>query len=315
MKNKKFYAILMVAIMVIVGGCGKQVETNNNTEDTVAVVENTNVTEESDINNVENESSNDNEVADETQGFNPAVTEKDDSELNLKDYRYYLEDKSLATKENVFEEAVFSLVESETYFLTTEQIPLYATNGVRNGYIKENIDVSIVATCGDWCYFYLGSDKKYARLSDIEAGSMNSEEIEAMRAEEDTKTQAQGEKTTSTTETQSEVSSVQETIPDATVEEPVEVPATSDKYTPEEAIAVYREILEAGGITWDPSLKDVSSWGTGFFYLDKGYPEWAAQSSLESAAYGDGVKHFLDKYYLEVTGSDEDCVYFTSWHN
>ena len=35
----------------------------------------------------------------------------------------------------------------------------------------------------------------------------------------------------------------------------------------------------------------------------------------DSAAYGDGVKHFLDKYYLEVTGYDEDCVYYTKWHN
>ena len=75
--------------------------------------------------------------------------------------------------------------------------------------------------------------------------------------------------------------------PNTSVEpEPVEQPATSDKYTPEEAVAVYRSLMEAGGITWSPEIKDVVSWGTGWLYLDKGQPESAAGSSLESFAIG-----------------------------
>ncbi len=89
----------------------------------------------------------------------------------------------------------------------------------------------------------------------------------------------------------------------------------SDKYTPEEAVAVYRSLMEAGGITWNPALKDVSSWGTGWIYLDKGQPEWCAETSLESYAMGDSVGNSWTQFYFEVTGSDENCVYVTEWHN
>ena len=91
-------------------------------------------------------------------------------------------------------------------------------------------------------------------------------------------------------------------------------PVESDKYTPDEAIAVYRSLMEAGGITWDPSLKGVTSWGTGWIYLDKGMPEWTASTDLESFAMGDSGGHSWTKYYLEVTGSDENAVYITAWH-
>lgn len=93
-----------------------------------------------------------------------------------------------------------------------------------------------------------------------------------------------------------------------------ETPAASDKYTPEECIAVYRSIMEGGGIIWDPSLKDGGSWGSGFMYLEKGVVEREAKSSLESFAMGNGGMPWT-RYYLEVTGSDEDCVYATAWHN
>ena len=91
------------------------------------------------------------------------------------------------------------------------------------------------------------------------------------------------------------------------------VSSESNKYTPEEAISVYRSLMEAGGITWDPSIKDVTSWGTGWIYLDKGYPEWCASTDLESFAMGDSGGRSWTKYYLEVTGSDEDAVYITEW--
>ena len=95
-------------------------------------------------------------------------------------------------------------------------------------------------------------------------------------------------------------------------DEPVEAPA-SNKYTPDEAIAVFRAGMEAGGMSWNPEIKDVVSWGTGFLYLDKGYPEWAAETNLESAAIGGHGGNSWTEYYLEVTGSDEECVYYTIW--
>lgn len=57
------------------------------------------------------------------------------------------------------------------------------------------------------------------------------------------------------------------------------------------------------------------SWGTGFLYLDKGYPEWAGNSSVESFKMGDGDGIAWKSYYLEVTGYDENTVYLTAWHN
>ncbi len=68
-------------------------------------------------------------------------------------------------------------------------------------------------------------------------------------------------------------------------------------------------------MTWDPSIKNVTSWGTGWIYLDKGMPEWSASTNLESAKMGDSVGNPSTKYYLEVTGSDENVVYITEWHN
>lgn len=73
--------------------------------------------------------------------------------------------------------------------------------------------------------------------------------------------------------------------------------------------------MESNGITWDPALKDGGSWGTGWIYLTKGQPEWAAATDLESCAMGDTCGNQWTLYYLEVTGSDEDAVYVTSWHN
>ena len=71
--------------------------------------------------------------------------------------------------------------------------------------------------------------------------------------------------------------------------------------------------MEAGGMTWDPSLKDVTSWGKGWIYLEKGQPEWLAETNLKSAAMGDSAGRSWTKYYLEVTGSDENAVYITEW--
>lgn len=107
------------------------------------------------------------------------------------------------------------------------------------------------------------------------------------------------------------------TINESAVKEPASEPelAANTKYTPEEAIAVYRAIIESNGISWNPMLKNGGSWGTGWIYLDKGYPEWAGNSAVESYKMGDGDGVPWDKYYLEVTGSDENCVYYTGWHD
>ena len=260
MKNKKILAILMVVTMVMVGGCGNQTETNENTKDAIVSSD----TETVETNKMESTEEDVAEVVstdvNTTQEFNPAVTEKDDSELHLKDYHDYLEDKSLCTDEDIFSDGTFESVE-DVYFQTTEKVPMYATNGIRTGYIDENVGFSVIATCGDWCYFYIGMDnaRRYARLSDLEANSLTLAEVDAMRAEKEAQAKADAE--AGRQQVQAELVedvSLQDTPPAA---EPVETPAESNKYTPEEAMADYRSIMEGGGIIWDPSLKGVTSWG------------------------------------------------------
>lgn len=314
MKNKKILAILMVVTMVMVGGCGNQTETNENTKDAIVSSD----TETVETNKMESTEEDVAEVVstdvNTTQEFNPAVTEKDDSELHLKDYHDYLEDKSLCTDEDIFSDGTFESVE-DVYFQTTEKVPMYATNGIRTGYIDENVGFSVIATCGDWCYFYIGMDnaRRYARLSDLEANSLTLAEVDAMRAEKEAQAKADAE--AGRQQVQAELVedvSLQDTPPAA---EPVETPAESNKYTPEEAMADYRSIMEGGGIIWDPSLKGVTSWGTGFFYLDKDYIQWAGETDLESFAIGNHGGDSWTRFYFEVTDSDDECVYFTAWHN
>ena len=308
MKRRKLYAALLVAAMVFVSGCGNRAETGN------SIVEST---EARGIDEAVNKDSVPIEnPSDEVQNIDSLIIEKDDSELDLKEYYYSFEDRTVdSTDDDAFSRSAFEYVGDGFYYETTGKVSLYAPNGVRMGYTKENVDFSVVAACGDWCYFYLDSEKRYARLSDIEANSLGPEELDAISAEKIAEEMAKAQSQPQTTVPAGQKPS-QENVPNTVTEEPVEAPVqNSNKYTPDEAIAVYRGIMEGGGITWDPSLKDVSSWGTGFFYLDKDYIEWAGATNLESCAYGDGVGNPFTRYYLEVTGSDDECVYFTELHN
>lgn len=103
-------------------------------------------------------------------------------------------------------------------------------------------------------------------------------------------------------------------------------PADGEYYTIDELIAIYRNVIESNGITWDPSLKgnwsetigqyDIfewylhddayngGSWGTGF--LEPWNIERNAYSDLESFAFDDGTGHTTTSYYFEVLGWDED---------
>lgn len=311
MKRERIYAIFMVAIMALASGCGN-IEDTDKTE--TAVIEGsaseTVETENSDVidkKTVEPESS-----STEAKDIDSMIVEKDDSELDMKAYHYSMEDRTFCDDgEDVFG-AVFFDESNLTNYVTTGKVPIYAQNGVRIGYANEDVDIIVMGTYGDWCRFYLDKDMRYARLSDIEANAITMDERDAIV--EEANKQAE---TSVKAETPVDITSVEPPVVDNTdtpvAPEPVEEPTTSDKYTPEEAMAVYRSLMEAGGITWNPALKDGGSWGTGFMYFDKGYPEWAASSSLESFAIGNHGGASWTEFYFEVTGSDEECVYYTMW--
>ena len=311
MKKVKILAIFMVVIMTL-SGCGNTKEENNI---------NTTMTESNISENVEDGTST-TEVEDiacestspEKNDINSKITEKDDSELDLKSYYYSIEDKTVCDeREDVFGAVSFQSTSSNNY-VTTSKVPIYAKNGVKLGYTKEDVVIIVLGIYGDWCYFDLNGENKYARLSDIENNSITIEERDAKAEEETNKQEESSVKTEAPVE--NIPSSEQPVIDVPPVSEPIETPAeapASNKCTPDEAIAVYRGLMEAGGITWNPALKEGGSWGTGWLYLDKGYPESAAGSSLESFAIGNHGGASWTEFYLEVTGSDEECVYYTMW--
>ena len=276
MKRKRIYAILMVVVMVFAAGCGNtedanKVETAMTESNTSETVENRN-SDATDRKTVESESS-----AFESDDIDSKITEKDDSELDLKDYYYSMEDRTVCNSdENIFGSVIYNGTDF-TGYVTTSKVPIYAENDVKMGYVKEGVDIIISGGYVGWCQFDLDGENRYARLSDIEANSIIMDERDAMVAAEEANKQEQA---SAGGETPVPPEQSEQIVPVET--EPVE----SDKYTPEEAIAVYRGLMEAGGITWSPEIKDVVSWGTGWLYLDKGQPESAAGSSLESFAIG-----------------------------
>lgn len=299
----------MVVIMAL-SGCGNTKEENS--INTTMTESNINENVEGELSTTEAEDVASDSTSSEKNDINSKITEKDDSELDLKSYYYSMEDKTVCNEgEDVFGSVSFQSTGSNNY-VTTSKVPIYAKNGVKLGYTKENVVIIVLGIYDDWCYFDLNGENKYARLSDIEANSITVEERDA-KTEEETKKQ---EESSVKTETPVENIPVEqpgvETSPEP--DEPVEAPA-SNKYTPDEAIAVYRSLMEAGGITWNPGLKDVTSWGTGWIDLDKGYAEWVAETNLESFSIGNLGGDSWTEYYLEVTGSDENSVYFTEWHD
>ena len=309
MKRMKILATFMVVIMAL-SGCGNTKEENN--INTTMTESNINENAEDDTSTTEAEEIASESTSPEKNDIDSKITEKDDSELDLKSYYYSMEDKTVCNEgEDVFGSVSFQSTSSNNY-VTTSKVPIYAKNGVKLGYTKENVVIIVLGIYDDWCYFDLNGENKYARLSDIEANSITVEERDA-KTEEETKKQ---EESSVKTETPVENIPVEqpgvETPPEP--DEPVEAPA-SNKYTPDEAIAVYRSLMEAGGITWNPGLKDVTSWGTGWIDLDKGYAEWVAETNLESFSIGNLGGDSWTEYYLEVTGSDENSVYFTEWHD
>ena len=102
-------------------------------------------------------------------------------------------------------------------------------------------------------------------------------------------------------------------------------PASGEAYTMDELVAIFRNIIESNGITWDPSLKgnwdstigqhDIlewynyddnytgTGWGTGF--LEPNHIERNAYSDLLSFEFDEGTGHSTTRYYFEVLGWDE----------
>lgn len=65
---------------------------------------------------------------------------------------------------------------------------------------------------------------------------------------------------------------------------------------------------------WDPSIKAEASWGTGWTPLSKDeLNSDYISNAMAGYNYGNGDGTPYRRYYLEVTGSDENYVYVTEW--
>lgn len=295
---KKNFWVIMIALMMIMTGCGKEAAETVKTEETNPKIEES-----------VNEISEDTEEAEEDIGTEvqedeeSSAADKEKVDLNLKEYKNSFEDRNVDTSGPYvipFEE--FKPC-GEAFYLT-DSVDLYIDNGTCVGYTKPDIQITVISEYEGWYYIAYGSESEFAKKEDVEASV----------GVADTQENTVEEEIANTKEDQNNVVTVN---PEASVpieNAPAETTATSsEKYTPEEAVEVYRSLMEAGGITWNPALKNGGSWGTGFLYLDKGYPEWAASSSLESFAMGDTAGSPWTDFYLEITDFDENTVYITEW--
>lgn len=306
---KKNLLTVMIIMVMVMAGCGK---------DTSTAISNTEPSVKSESTISESLESTETEEANKDEEIPDGEIDSNKDALNLKEYEYVFEDRDIDKNGEIaihYESFIPSDIVS--YYLK-ESVDLYIDNGKCIGYTKPDVEISVISENEDWYLINVDGNDRYAKIDDVKAVGFPGSKKDYLNSQQETAKEiesadivAQTNETSQSvaSDTESSVSETQKQ--DAVAESPA--PAQSNKYTPEEAIAVYRSAMEAGGMTWDPSIKDVTSWGTGWIYLEKGQPEWCASTNLESAAMGDSAGRSWTKYYLEVTGSDENAVYVTEW--
>lgn len=295
MKKKILSIFLMIGLVASLVACGSN---DKETETTSAEVVQKDASEEV----VEEPATSGNKVSEENS--------KEEAVSEVKEETEYTEQRDIFVVKDIDigDGTEIDLSKQETIngpFVFTETIDIYSYFFTYAGYTKPDIEVHSVGKVGDWIFVPFAQSAFLVKAEDFDRVAVlkdNGNEGAAVQ------------EVAEISEVINEESAVDESVAKvATAETTVEATVSSNKYTPDEAISVYRSLMEAGGITWDPSIKNVTSWGTGWIYLEKGQPEWCASTNLESAAMGDSAGRSWTKYYLEVTGSDENAVYVTEW--
>ena len=291
MKKKNLFVMAMTMVSVALIGCGQQ-EQENPVVDAIADVV---TTSES----IENTESVEIEIPQATMVPNQEIpveaTDVEESEAEIA----YRETEKLFLIKNQYNDGkqfdVSTLEHADAKYTLEESVDVYFLDEDLAGYTKDGVDVYVSACNEEWSYCIF-EKKGYL---------MKTEELMAV-AKPIEKTVDEATPKTPKEESIPTVSEPTMDIP--VVAEPVVV--ESDKYTQEEAVAIYRSIMESNGITWNPALKDGGSWGTGWIYLTKGQPEWAASTDIEAYTFNG-----YDAFYMEIPSLDEDAVYVTRWHN
>lgn len=297
MKNKKLSTLIMIlCVSMSMLGCGNTKENDkiNSTENTESISKEVIETEQ----------------VESTENSEPTYTEYD---------TYFLQD-GVEPSETTYDMNLLK-PDGHTYTLT-KSVNLYYTNEKLCGYTKENIDINVVTSNDDYCYVILDhKDGFLLKTKDVEAASVEGIEVAEDNLSEDKNQESStsGGKKQDTTGTKNEstntnnntssnnTSNTTQEEQSANSEPEVEESDTTFNidYTPEEALAYYRSQVEAQGMKWDPSIKDVVSWGTGFLPLSKDElnDDYIA-NEMAGYNYGSGVGTPFRTYYMEIISGE-----------
>lgn len=297
MKNKKLLTLIMIlCVSMSMLGCGNTKENDkiNSTENTESISKEVIETEQ----------------VESTENSEPTYTEYD---------TYFLQD-GVEPSETTYDMNLLK-PDGHTYTLT-KSVNLYYTNEKLCGYTKENIDINVVTSNDDYCYVILDhKDGFLLKTKDVEAASVEGIEVAEDNLSEDKNQESStsGGKKQDTTGTKNEstntnnntssnnTSNTTQEEQSANSEPEVEESDTTFNidYTPEEALAYYRSQVEAQGMKWDPSIKDVVSWGTGFLPLSKDElnDDYIA-NEMAGYNYGSGVGTPFRTYYMEIISGE-----------
>ena len=297
MKNRKLLTIIMIlCVSMSMLGCGNTKENDkiNSTENTESISKEVIETEQ----------------VESTENSEPTYTEYD---------TYFLQD-GVEPSETTYDMNLLK-PDGHTYTLT-KSVNLYYTNEKLCGYTKENIDINVVTSNDDYCYVILDhKDGFLLKTKDVEAASVEEIEVAEDNLSEDKNQESStsGGKKQDTTGTKNEstntnnntssnnTSNTTQEEQSANSEPEVEESDTTFNidYTPEEALAYYRSQVEAQGMKWDPSIKDVVSWGTGFLPLSKDElnDDYIA-NAMAGYNYGSGVGTPFRTHYMEIISGE-----------
>lgn len=297
MKNRKLLTLIMIlCVSMSMLGCGNTKENDkiNSTENTESISKEVIETEQ----------------VGSTENSEPTYTEYD---------TYFLQD-GVEPSETTYDMNLLK-PDGHTYTLT-KSVNLYYTNEKLCGYTKENIDINVVTSNDDYCYVILDhKDGFLLKTKDVEAASVEGIEVAEDNLSEDKNQESStsGGKKQDTTGTKNESTNTNNNTSNnntsntakeeqtANSEPEVEESDTTFNidYTPEEALAYYRSQVEAQGMKWDPSIKDVVSWGTGFLPLSKDElnDDYIA-NDMAGYNYGSGVGTPFRTYYMEIISGE-----------
>lgn len=297
MKNRKLLTLIMIlCVSMSMLGCGNTKENDkiNSTENTESISKEVIETEQ----------------VESTENSEPTYTEYD---------TYFLQD-GVEPSETTYDMNLLK-PDGHTYTLT-KSVNLYYTNEKLCGYTKENIDINVVTSNDDYCYVILDhKDGFLLKTKDVEAASVEGIEVAEDNLSEDKNQESstRGGKKQDTTGTKNEstntnnntsnnnTSNTAKEEQSANSEPEVEESDTTFNidYTPEEALAYYRSQVEAQGMKWDPSIKDVVSWGTGFLPLSKDElnDDYIA-NDMAGYNYGSGDGTPFRTYYMEIISGE-----------